>query len=693
MASKHIDTQMARLTTLLLLALFTSLGLDAQTFQVIAKNYADSVVLRWAPTSAAAWQQYNKYGYRVERTTIDRNTKPSSRPLRVGPDTLRPWPLERFQNFPEDHPYAGPAAQLLYGEPTVKNAKTQEPTSAQDAATELTMRYSFTMLMADMDAPIAQALGLRFADSDVKPDAYYLYRVITLDPEHPDTAMIGVNRALGAEVIPPGPQLYFDEEEHQVRLKWERVAGQALFSAYWVERAEGSGPWKRLHKTPYLPTTDQEKSSPLIYFSDTTMARDYVPYRYRVLGITPFGELSTEAPIITAMGRDRTPPVPVNLTEVKDEKGKLVVHWEQPVQVADLKGYRVEKAPSGKGPHHALHSGLLPKNTFSFTDTSTYLIGENHYRVAAVDTAGNVSYSNAGYGSLIDSVPPAAPIHISGTIDTTGLATLHWPLGKEQDIMGYRVFFANAPDHAFNNLTPYPIADTVFHDTLQIKTLTKRIYYRVVAVDRNYNHSQFSATLVLTRPDIVPPVAPVFKDYLVTDSAVTIHFIPSSSEDVARHDLQRKERTGPWNTVLTMAANDKRRSWIDTTVNGPAYYSYRMVAVDSAGNTSQDGLVLEVRVYERMKRDAVRQVTAVRMDEHIVHVSWSAVPGKVEHYVIFRSKDAAQPMPLGSALAGKTGYDDIRLDGKGSYTYLVQAVYEDGSASAIIPSAPPLEMR
>ena len=157
-----------------------------------------------APTSTTAWQQYNKYGYRVERTIIDRNTKPSSRSVRVGPDTLRPWPLERFKSsFPEDHPYAGPVAQLLYGEPTVKNAKTQEPTSAEDAATELTMRYSFTLLMADMDAPIAQALGLRFADHDVKPDAYYLYRVITLDPEHPDTAMIGVNRALGAEVIPP----------------------------------------------------------------------------------------------------------------------------------------------------------------------------------------------------------------------------------------------------------------------------------------------------------------------------------------------------------------------------------------------------------------------------------------------------------------------------------------------------------
>lgn len=685
---------MVRTTLFLLLLLLTSREMDAQTFQVIARNHADSVVLRWAPVSPVAWQRYNTYGYRVERLLINENTDPGSPSTRIGPDTIRPWSLERFKsNFSKEHPYAGPAVQLLYGEQSVKNASTEDLTKVKDASTELTMRYSFTLLMADMDAPVAQALGLRFADHDVKANAQYLYRVITLDPEEPDTAVIGVNRMLGADVIPLGPALYFDEEEKQVRLKWEKETGAAQFSAFWVERSEGSGAWKRLHSTPFIPTTDRDKPSPLIYFSDTTMERNYVPYRYRVLGITPFGELSLDAPIITAMARDRTPPKPPLLTEVKDEKGKLVVHWEQPDQAADLKGYRVEKAPTALGGHYSLHTGLLPKKTFSFTDTSSILIGENHYRVAAVDTSGNVSYSNAGYGFLIDSVAPAAPYGIAGVIDTTGLVTLHWPQGKEPDLLGYRVFFANAPDHEFNNVTPYPLADTLFHDTLQIKTLTKRIYYRVLAVDLNFNHSAFSNTLVLTRPDIVRPVAPVFKDYLVTDSAVTIHFIPSSSNDVARHDLQRKEQTGTWSTVLSMAANDNRRTWIDTTVHGPAYYSYQMLAVDSAGNTSKDGLSLDVRVYERLKREAVRQVTAVRMDDKVVHVSWDRVPGKVKHYVIYRSKDASEPTPLGYTLAGKNAYDDIRLIGKGSYTYLVQAVYEDGSASAVVRSRPPLELR
>ena len=685
---------MARSSLFLFLLLLTSLQLGAQSFHVIARNHADSLVLRWAPggpCNMAAVQHL-----RISRGTLDdrREHDARTRATRVGPDTIRPWTLEKFiANFPPEHPYAGPVVQLLYGEQFVKDASVNNLATAQDASTELTMRYSFTLLMADMDAPMAQALGLRFADHDVQANAHYLYRVIDLGSEHPDTAIVGVNRSLGAEVIPPGPTLYFDEEEAQVRLKWEKETGEGSFSAYWVERADMSGAWKRLHATPFLPTMDKDKPSPLIYFSDSTMERNYMPHRYRVLGITPFGELSTEAPIVTAMGRDRTPPTPPLLTEVKDEKGKLVVHWEQGEQGGDLTGYRVEKAPTALGGHYPLHAGVLPKNTASFTDTSSFLVGENHYRVAAIDTAGNVSYSNAGYGSLIDSIAPAAPFGVAGAIDTTGLVTLHWPLGKEPDLLGYRVFFANAPDHEFNNVTPYPVADTLFRDTLhsrRSRNVSTIAWWQWIRISTTAHSVE---ALVLTRPDIVPPVAPVFKNYLVTDSAVTIHFIPSSSNDVARHELQRKEQTGTWSTVLTMAANDTRRTWTDTTVNGPAYYSYQMLAVDSAGNISQDGLSLDVRVHERLKRDAVRQVTAVRTDDNMVHVSWDPVPGKVKHYVIFRSKDTSEPMPLGHALAGKNAYDDIRLTGKGSYTYLVQAVYEDGSASAIVRSQPALELR
>ncbi len=73
------------------------------------------------------------------------------------------------------------------------------------------------------------------------------------------------------------------------------------------------------------------------------------------------------------------------------------------------------------------------------------------------------------------------------------------------DIRGFNVFYSNKPDHEFSLLTKTPLTDTVFRDTISLKTLTKKIYYKVVAVDYNSNYSKFSQILELKRPDVVPP--------------------------------------------------------------------------------------------------------------------------------------------------------------------------------------------
>ncbi|MBK8531131.1 MAG: hypothetical protein IPL64_04470 [Flavobacteriales bacterium] len=687
---------MRNLILLPLLLLGVIQNAHGQSIQAIARNHADSVVLRWAPVNAIAWERYASHGYRVERIAITNTTSRRDPFTRIGPDRILPLTLEELAaRFPADHTGAAALAQLMHAPPKSPAPQPGDMMAAKSSADELTMRWSTCLLLADLEAPIAQAQGLRLVDREVRPNTNYLYRVIVLDPEFPDTALVSVDRTLGPEAPPNGPFIHAEENERRVDLRWEREQTNTDFTGFWVERSTDGRTWSRLHSAPFISTDgDAEQRNPFHYYSDTTLTRNYEPHRYRVIGITPFGELSPNAPEISAMGRDRTPPPPPMLTEVQDERGRLVVHWEQPEQASDLKGYRVEKAPTAKGGHYPLHLGLLPTSARSFADTSTFLLAENHYRVAAIDTAGNVSHSTAGYGHLLDSIAPAAPMELTGNIDTSGVVTVRWKLGKEPDILGYRVFFANATDHEFNNLSPEPFADTVYVDTLQLNTLTKRIHYRVVAVDRNYNHSPMSAMLTLVRPDTIPPVTPVFKNYLVSDSAVVIHFIPSSSTDVARHELYRMQPNDPERTlVLSLNANDDRRMWTDTTVSGPAYYSYQMLAVDSAGNVSKDGVPLEVRVHERMKRDQVLNVRATRMDENVVQVNWKGPAGKVRHYVIYRSKDLGTLMPLGSVPSDTLSYSDIRLAGKGSYTYSVQAVFEDGSGSPIAYATKPVDLR
>ena len=661
----------------------------AQSVHALAFNTTDSIVLRWAPASLPAWEGAQRFGYRVERVDVARDRAAAQR---LTPDTVRPLSLEAMKaRFGPQHPYAPIVAQALYGDAFAPN--TGDVAAQMNAAQQDVFRWSLCVLYADVDPGIAGALGLRWVDRDLRNDGYYLYRVIGNDPQHRDTALVAVRRSEGPHTIARGPTIDAEEGQRKVTLRWAAEPARSSFSAYWVERAQGNGPWQRLNAAPFVPTDNETRKSDLFTYTDTTLAGDYIPYRYRVLGITPFGMASTEAPVVNAMGRDRTaPPNPV-MQEVKDVKGKLVVHWQQDAPPADLKGFRVEKALSMPGRFFPLHRGLLPKAARQFTDTSTYLIGENHYRVWAVDTAGNESVSLNGYGMLADSIAPAPPVRLQGSIDTTGLVTVHWPLGKESDILGYRVFFANAADHNFNNLSPEPIQDTVFRDTIPLRTLTKDIFYRVVAVDRNFNHSGFSSTLRLRKPDVVAPVAPVFERYQVSDSAVVLHFVPSSSTDVMRHRLLRKsEADTNWREVTAWSVTDMPRVWADRTVMAPAAYTYTMLAIDSAGNASPRAVPLEVRLPARAQWPGATSVKAVAIDGH-VQVSWTAPPRPVKHYVIYRSREEGAMDAVGFTKDGGNTFSDVRIPAKGWYRYAVKAVYADGGASRIVEMEGGVEVR
>lgn len=655
----------------------------AQSVRVIAFNATDSVVLRWAPIDAATWRHHNAHGYKVERVEISTGTSPNGPVELLTTTPLLPLSLEALkQRFGPEHPYAPVIAQAIYGDAFVATPSAAEPGNLVAGSDELSMRYSFCLLFADIDASIADAQGLRYVDRNVKSDAVYLYRVISLDESSADTSVIGVNRMHGAEIVPHGPVIQPKEKDGSVQLQWDRDPAQEQFSAYWIERSERNDPWKRTNKRPYIPMDKEiEKQYDLFIYEDSS-AVNYVPYDYRVVGITAFGMASTAGPIVRAMGRDLTAPPSPEMKGVKDENGKLVVRWEQPDGAADLSGFRVEKAAVANGEYYPLHTGLLPKTARSFTDTSTFLLGENHYHVIALDTAGNTSVSLGGYGSMMDSIAPLPPIKLYGSIDTNGVVTVEWEQGKELDLMGYRVFFANALDHEFNNLTPEPLATLIWHDTIPLRTLTKEIYYKVVAVDRNFNHSAFSGILTLHKPDMVAPVSPVLSTYLVTDSVVSISFIPSSSDDVQAHKIyRRKEESAPWTLLATLPPGNKEVTWLDDDVNGTAYYAYTIEAIDSTGNASERTPPLRVRVNAPVKREVVSKVRATLVDKNTVSVNWTAADKGVEHYVIYRSRDNAAPIAAGSAITSADGFTDVRIPGKGVYTYSVKAVHVDGVTS------------
>ncbi len=645
------------------------------------------VVLRWAPASFLAWDHGNAVGYHVERVRINPQEPPSA-PLtydRLTSQPLRPWPLETWRQRlpnPEARPQAAIAAQMLYGAPAPIQARNPFE-AAQLRAAEQENRFSFALFAADLDSLAAEGLGLRYEDAAVEPGATYIYRVFATEP-HPslrlDTAYVVVT-------VNPTPPATLDFEveveagDGQLRLCWDPRLAAYAFTAYVVERSEDGQQYRLMTETPLvqLETNATLVEDRTLCFTDSTTV-NYQQYYYRVYGIDAFAHRSRPLEV-TGMSRDLTPPpAPVIETAEHVRESTVRLRWRLDNPSPDLEGFFIGISNSPDGPFEI--GEQLPPSTREATDSRALSGINNYYIVLAVDTAGNLSSSMPQYVHLIDSIPPAPPTGLIARVDTTGILTLRWHSNQEPDLLGYRVYRANQLDHTFTLETGFPLADTVFVDTLNLNTLTEAIYYRVVALDRNYNPSAPSEPVRVLLPDRVPPVSPLFTRVTPTDSSVILEWIPSSSPDVVRVYLYRKRPNEIiWQEIAVLDSTARR--YEDTTVQPERRYFYTLRAEDDAGNLSRPAPPVQARPYVKTLRPPVTRLRA-RYDarQRAIQLTWSYTHARPHWFVVFRAVED-QPLRRYQSAGRFTQFLDMDLIGPGTYRYAVQVYFEDGGISPL----------
>lgn len=659
-----------------------TVALKNKGIAILGRHAKDSIILRWAPRNASAWRRSVTYGYRLERITIDVNAKEKPKPQRLGPDSLKPWPLAKWKSsFPADHPAAPIAAQALFGATFNLSDVGSEVIAMRHQTIEDGMRHAYALLYADIDAGVANAQALRWVDRELPTDKLLLYRVYSLDPLFPDTAIIGFNTKNTPDKIPYQAAPAYQEKDKSIELRWNTYPTEPLFTGWYVERSRDSIAWERLNKAPIFnfSTKTGDEPDPFQYYTDTTISANYVTYYYRLIGLTCFGETSIPSLAIKAMGRDRLAPPAPQIQTPLDTLGKFKITWIYPKEPSDFKGFAIGKSSNSTGPFDRIDNSYLPAGTRSWMDEKPDPIGQNYYVVLAFDTAGNMSSSFAASGYMRDSIAPGKPEKPTGNIDTNGIVKLKWKLGRDKDIMGYRVLFANAPDHEFSQLTPLPLLDTTFTDTITLHTLSKKIYYRIAAVDRNYNHSEVSDILALVKPDTIKPVQPLFTYFQVKDSSIVLDFVQSSSDDVAMHQLLRRETSTPnWIKISEWKKPEDRKQYTDATILGGKYYQYALLAIDSAGNKSKPSPTVDVKSLARKTHDKIKSATVLyNLEKKTIDLKWTAVSKPVKYFVIYRGLNGQNPISLTSVEGKINTYSDVTYPGKGKYRYMLKAVYED----------------
>jgi len=639
-----------------------------ENIQVYSRVRNNAIELRWYPANAAAWRKGNKNGYTVKRKTLSADASSEFTALAV----IMPLSNEEWKRTSAGDDFSELTRKAIFTPVTAKGF-----TEIQNAENELFFGY----VLGSSLSPLAlKNAGVVFTDDKTDPGKEYAYTISINQGKgkkyKEDEVLVIVADTRAPYKAPTVQDVTSEEGEGFVKLTWNNTTSQQSFAAYNIERsADGGKSFIKINKSPYTTAADNPE---FIFYTDSV--KNYIPYRYRVTGITFWADEGSPSVAIAAMGRDRTAASPPTNTKAKGDRSKITVTWEMPHSSSDLKGFKIARSHLLEGPFHSLNDKLLPVSERSFTDM-TPVPDEPFYAVYAVDTANNMSSTFSVMASIYDTVPPSKPTALQGLIDSNGVVKLNWKFGQDNDLLGYQVYMANGRNNIFRQITSSPLIDSVITDTVTMRSLTEEVYYKITAVDYNNNASAYSEILTVKRPDVIPPAAPVIIRYNVTDNKANIIWANSKSTDVVKHALYRTSSETGSAEKLVKEFKDATASFTDSDIKEGMTYTYVVKAFDDAGLISPSA-PLAISVADAGAMPGVEKLTAKydRGDKK-VKVIWEYNQKGNYEFVVFRGMDGSDLSSYKKVTGDKKSMEEFPAAGK--YNYAVKVIYENGAESPL----------
>jgi uncharacterized protein len=600
----------------------TSIKLTGRYNQVVGVEF------RLFPQNKSVLNAGLKSGFIIERSVV--GTDDFTEIAQIFPWTEDQWMEALSQEVEDSETYniielamdfalepSEPTAGAINFEEGIKGLKEQK--SDED------FEYMIFLLTALREPVAAEGLALAFTDTDVNPGTAYTYRVGVVTPPPVYTIVPEPYTILVAtEGIDYSHDVSYYEADEEISFVWEE--SDLLFGFDVERRNPGESEFVKINNAPIFTLSHKDSYEPQRNgFVDENL-ENYQLYSYRFYGHNVFGEriMFDE---VQAMPRDRTPPEQPRMTRLEHVAPReVLIEWEMNIPPAsDLYAFVVARSDDHDGDYQLLHPEPLSRDTRSFTDT-TFIVGQmNYYIIQAVDTAFNISTSLPSAVTLVDTIPPVQPLWISGEIDSLGVVTLEVERNPERDLMGYRLFRANDPDHEFSVIFEGFVDDDslqyqipiLFNDTVTLNSLTPRIYYKIIALDFNFNQSDFSEMMIIERPDTIPPTTPLFRRVVSRTNEIELHFALSESRDVALHELYRKtDLEAPWD-IYTLLEIDQKVFKDTLVVQGTIYY-YSIRARDHNGNYSEYARPVYAKAYDDGVRPPVENLSIQEQEEMLV---------------------------------------------------------------------------
>lgn len=594
------------------------------------RAYGDRIVLRWMPSEYVPFFFGSQYGYEIIRIAM---TKESTS-IDTLEHCLKPWPLEKFrERFVADSTRVGgpahtdtlgvAAAQAVYGR-SVSLDQTEKAPGTPGSIVEVWEQqqdlFGFGALVADMRPDLAEAMALGYTDRNVKKGVTYTYIVHPLVPQEKADirVMLDVPRELGDYTPVPFDVQLTDSVKApgDVQLMWQ----QTSYSAYNIERRQispVSTPWQRINEQPYISLQPDDSGIE----RDNAFADPYLDagtYEYRITAIDLFGEETTPCTPHTVVVPDLVGPTVPNLYHIDILRGDTTVHallqWTKDTLETDFVGYiPMYNLPRIMGDSWFPLTKDLVDRERTECKVSVRGLETGRICIAAVDTAGNVSYSMPREIRIGDVKAPSAPTNLRYTTEIgtpeevearngRGLIRLTWDEPADRDIDYYEVFFANDPTHTFMRARfDGKMRDCQFVDTVSLSVNQKYIYYKVRAIDYSTNEGEWSDIFQVERPSLVVPSVPHLHESSQDLQAIHQTWVVGAEVQIARHYVYRRlEGEKEW-TLLAVCDADSvkaagyRITFDDRPRAARGHWEYALESETASGILSGKSLIYSVK--------------------------------------------------------------------------------------------------
>lgn len=660
----------------ILIILFTELTNSfSQSATLYTKYFVknDSTLLRWAPSSKELFNLGISNGYKITRQEIN-SSNPALSITNIYP--LQKTDTSKWNDLIRKNINAELLYQIIY------ENKNSNPISEKEKDAQYEMLYGLLLLSCDFDAEFAKAAGLYYSDTALHTNTKYKY-TIEINRRNSTDKIISSSFEINTSILSHNPKISNVSgtfKNKTINLKWKTSEFTSHYGGYNIERSTDNKNFNKINSAPVILTSSQfEKKKEHITYTDTVPETDVV-YYYRIRGINHFGEESAPSNTVSGTGYEelRSSPL-IDSLKVIDNR-KVYLHWKMGDQRENVlpKEYILLRSDKDQGTYTLIYRS---SNEFEFTDNTPNQ--SNYYKIGAVTKGNDTLISFSKLALIIDTIPPIAPANIHAKVDSKGNVQIIWDKNPENDIQGYKIYKANALTEEFVQINNEFAKTTFYRDKLNLKTLSKKIYYSVAATDNNYNTSHLSKPIEVKRPDTIPPVPAIIKELIITENGIRTTWIPSNSEDVKQYILYHQdEKTRSDVKIRSWGPSDTSTSYTDTLVEFGSGYRYKIIVMDEDDNisVSNDPYMFFETGFRKKIQDISHRVDR---EKKCIILNWNYPENEIEKYIVYRAKPSEQLTILKTLAHPSSGFTDNTLNIGNLYEYRIKAVFKNGAESII----------